>query len=234
MQDRQNRTLQTLLNVDGFLDLRPITPEPPLLTGMRKSLHASIVRVRSLAAEQRSAKDSISGSVTLRVSNLRRDRMMPLVRIARPLLKFAPGAEASLRVPHARSDAYTVATAALRMADALAPHAKLLASAGCSKEFMREFRQEARDLALVTKNADSARQRRTKATAAIVAEFKKAMKTVTVIEGLVMLHLGGQKGNVKFWKNRRRVSSRIGRPRKRKTSARQPSSTPARELTVTA
>lgn len=233
MENRQQRAEQTLENVDSFLDQRPITPEPPLLRGMRKSLRGSITRIRALAAEQQAANDSISGRVSLRVLKLRRDRMMPLVRIAKPLLKFAPGADAALSVPHARSNAYTVATAALRMADALAPHARLLASAGCSKEYLREFRQEARNLALVTKNADSARQRRATATRAIAEEFKKAMKTVTVIEGLVMLHLGANRGDIKFWKNRRRVSARIGRPRSRGNKSRSHQSSSASEAVAT-
>jgi hypothetical protein len=215
MDNRQQRTLQSFEHVLTFLDQNRVTPEPPLLAGMRKSLRASITRIRSFAADQMTAGNSVSGRVDVRVGKLRRDGMMPLVRIAKPLLAFAPGVEAALRVPHARSDAYTVATAALRMADALAPHVKLLSSAGYSKDFLRQFRQEARDLALVVKNAESARLRRTKATDAIAAEFKKAMRTVMVIEGLVMHHLGSDKNTVAHWKNRRRVSARIGRPRSR-------------------
>jgi hypothetical protein len=216
MQNRQERTVSSFHNVLFYLEGRPISPEPPLLTGMRKSLEASLTKIERHGTEQNSAKHAISGHVDVRVRKLRRNHMMPLVRIAKPLLSFAPGIEAALRVPHARSDAHSVATAAIKMADALTPHAKLLASAGCSKSYLRDFRKEARDLALVVKNAESARERRTKATNAIAAEIKKAMKTVTVIEGLVMFHLGGDKNsNIALWKNRRRVSKRIGRPRNR-------------------
>jgi hypothetical protein len=102
MDNRQQRTLESFERDLVFLDQHPITPEPPLLAAMRKSLRASITRLRSLANEQRSAKDSISGRVDFRVRKLRRDAMMPLVRISKPLLAFAPGVEAALRVPHAR------------------------------------------------------------------------------------------------------------------------------------
>jgi hypothetical protein len=141
--------------------------------------------------------------------------MMPLVRIAKPLLAFAPGVEAALRVPHARSDAYTVAMAALRMADAVKPHAKLLLSAGYSKDYLKQFRHEARQLGLVAKSAKTARVRQSKATKALKREFEKAQKTVTVIEGLVMLHHGSDSEWAKHWKTRRRVTKRIGRPRSR-------------------
>lgn len=183
MDNRQQRTLESFQRDLVFIVQHPITPEPPLLVAMRKSLRASIARINSLATEQRSAKDSISGQVDARVRKLRRDHMMPLMRIAKPLLAFAPGVEAALRVPHARSDAYTVAVTALRMADAVAPHAKLLLSAGYSKDYLKQFRHEARQLALVVKSTESARIRRSKATATIAAEFEKAKKTVTVIEG---------------------------------------------------
>ena len=215
MDNRQERTTIAFEKVEIYLDQNPVRPEPPLLAGMRKSLRASVTRIRTLEAEQSDAKYSISGRVDVRVSKLRRDRMMPLVRIAKPLLTFAPGVEAALRVPHARSDARTVAMAALRIADALAPHARLLSAAGLSKDYLRAFRQEARDLGLAAKNAESARARRSKATHALAAEFRKAMKTLTVIEGLVMLHHGSGKNAVQHWKTRRRVSKRIGRPRSR-------------------
>ena len=215
MENRQQRTLESFQRDLVFVDQHPITPEPPLLAGMRKSLQASITRIHDLYLQQHHAKNAISGNVARRVRKLRRDWMMPLLRIAQPLLRFAPGVDAALRVPHARSDAHSVAMAALKMADALAPHSKLLSSAGCSKEYMRQFRQEARDLALVTKSSQSARERRAKATSALAEEFKKAKKTVTVIEGLVMLHHGTDSTWAKHWKDRRRVSKRMGRPRTR-------------------
>jgi len=234
MDNRQQRTKESFHRDLVFIDQHPITPEPPLLAAKRKSLRSSITRIDSLATEQRSAKDAISGHVDARVRKLRRDHMMPLMRIAKPLLAFAPGVEAALRVPHARSDAYTVATAALRMADAVAPHAKLLLSAGYSKDYLKQFRHEARQLALVVKTSETARIRSSKATTAIAAEFEKAKKTVTVIEGLVMLHHGSNSVWFEHWKTRRRVTKRIGRPRNRKKSSRQPLSPSAREATIPA
>jgi hypothetical protein len=43
----------------------------------------------------------------------------------KPLLKFAPGTQHVLRVPHARANTETVATHALDLAKALTPHARL-------------------------------------------------------------------------------------------------------------
>jgi hypothetical protein len=221
MDSRQSRTLSSLVRVVGYLDHTPIVPEPPLVASMRRSLRASTKRIEALAAEQRSAKMDAKGNVAGRVRSLRRDRMMPLVRIAKPLLAFAPGAERVLHVPHARSDAYTIATAALHIADALAPHAKLLAAAGCSREYMREFRNEARDLALVSRRSEAARRRQRETTQRLAEEFRKAMKTVMVVEGLIMLHCGRDEVALVGWKHARRVTARLGRPKKRATPRRE-------------
>jgi hypothetical protein len=79
--------------------------------------------------------------------------------------RFAPIAAVSLEI----EDASTTFTRSY-------PHAKLLLSAGYSKDYLKQFRHEARQLALAVKGSESARIRRSKATAAIAAEFEKAKR----------------------------------------------------------
>ena len=129
--------------------------------------------------------------------------MLPLKNIAKGQLKFAPGAEAALRVPHARASARVVAAAALRMADSLMPHARLLASAGVNKDFLRQMRQEARGLAITTRESSEFRRRRRQATAGLAAELKKGRGIVAVMEGMVMLH---DRSNIEEWRILRRIS----------------------------
>ena len=224
MDNRQMRTMTAFDNVMLYLEQHPIKPEPPLLSGMRRKLEASIRRIRSLEADQHQAKLATTGSVEDRRRKLRRERMMPVVRIAKPLLAYAPGVQAALRVPHARADASTVVDSALRMVEVLSKHAKLVKSAGFPKQFLAEFRQEAQDLRFVARNSDKARQRRTVATAAMTVEFKKAMQALQVIEGLVMLHTNSHSSAFKLWRSRRRVSARIGRPKRRRALTLRPGS----------
>ena len=168
-------------------DWRPVQPEPPLLAKMKQSLTTSIARLRELQRQQDVASIGVSGAEMRKMrQHMRRQVLMPLVRIASPLLKFAPGTGHVLRVPHARADTVTIATHALDMAKALTPHAKLLTSAGYPKDFIAQFTTEARQLAAATTGAEKARQRRSRATAAIRQELKEAMGTVSVIEGIVM------------------------------------------------
>lgn len=222
MEKRQLRTIRALEQILAFLEKYPITPEPPLLTGMRKSLRASIDRIRRFGTEQLTVVMLRGSSVEHRRRLLRRQRLMPLVRIAKPLLAFAPGAERALRVPHARADALTVAEAAIQMAKVLKPHRKLLTSAGYPPTFLADLQHEARELALAAKRTAAARESQAKATAGIAREFAKAMKTVTVIEGLVMLYHAKDRRALEMWRWHRRVGARVGRPPRRKGSASEP------------
>jgi hypothetical protein len=216
MEKRQQRTVRAFEQTLIFLQRYPISPEPPLLTGMRKSLRASIDRIRQLGVTQMNTVTLDGGKVNHRRQHLRRTRMMPLVRIAKPLLAFAPGVEKPLRIPHARADALTVAESALALAKMLKPHQKLLRSAGYPPTFLAELQHEARELALAAKRTAAARQAQAKATAAIAREFAKGMQTVSVIEGLVMLHLAKDEAALDMWRWHRRVGARVGRPPRRR------------------
>ena len=217
MDNRQQRTVQTFERILIYLARHPIRPEPPLLASMKQSLTTSIARLRELQRQQASAHNGVSGPDARKMrQHMRRQVLMPLVRIAKPLLKFAPGTEQVLRVPHARADTKTIAMHALDMAKALTPHAKLLTSAGYPKDFIAAFKKEAQQLAAVTTGADKARQRRSRATAGIRPELKKAMGTVSVIEGILMARVPpGDRASMELWRGTRRVQARVGRPRER-------------------
>ncbi len=217
MDNRQQRTIETFERILLYLDRHPIEPEQPLLTRMKQSLTTSVARLHELRLQQHEANIGLSGeTVQMMRQHMRRERLMPLVRIAKPLLKFAPGTGHVLRVPHARADTATIATHALDMAKALTPHAKLLASAGYSKDFIAEFTREARQLAALATAGDKTRQRRSRATTAIRQEIKKGTQTVTVIEGILMTRLSpSDRAGSEEWRLTRRVQGRAGRPPKR-------------------
>lgn len=216
MNGRQSRTLQALRRVSDFVAMQTESgiPHPPLLAQMHHQLDRSIERIAKLGITQRTVK-SMPGSMVhaeqLR-RRIRRERMMPLIKVAKPLLKFAPGTAAALRVPHARASTTDVATAAVRLADVLKRHSKLLSSAGYSKQFIQEMRDEARQLASATRQNERVRQRQSQATRALAAEFQKAAKSVTVIEGILTPRLAAEPSLEATWRNARRVTARTGRP----------------------
>jgi hypothetical protein len=76
--------------------------------------------------------------------------------------------------------------------------------------------KEARQLAALATAADKTRQRRSRATAAIRQEIKKAMGTVSVIEGILMPRMSPRdRVGQGEWRLTRRVQGRAGRPPKR-------------------
>jgi hypothetical protein len=224
MDNRQERTLQALRRVDGFLAQPSLQPQPPLLTRMHKQLSRSITRITDMASRQAVPGSEVDGprGVDRLRRRIRRDRMMPLVKIAKPLVKFAPGTAAALRVPHARADAATVATAALSLAAALKPHAKLIVSAGYDRSFLQDLRADGRALKEAVHFTSKARQQRSRATHVIASEFKKCTGTLMVIEGILMPRLANDPALAAAWRGSRRVTARTGRPRakKRRASAR--------------
>jgi hypothetical protein len=112
MENRQQHTLVAFENALIFIEQRRIEPEPPLLQRMTRSLRASMRRIREWSLDQKVIGIDRGPSVDFLRRKLRRERLMPLVQIARPLLAFAPGI-AVLRVPDARADAKTVVLMAL-------------------------------------------------------------------------------------------------------------------------
>jgi hypothetical protein len=176
MDNRQERTLEALRRVDDFLAHPALQPQPPLLMRMHKQLSRSITRIMDMASIQFMPGNEVDGprGVDRLRRHIRRDRMMPLVKIAKPLVKFAPGTAAALRVPHARADAATVATAALSLAAALKPHTKLIVSAGYDRNFLHDLRADARALREAVHFTSKARQQRSRATHVIASEFKNA------------------------------------------------------------
>lgn len=137
MDNRQIRMLEALMRTHTIASQPELDGQPPLFSRMRTQLGESLTRLRDYHTTQIVATTTLTGELSLDQlrNRIRRDRMMPLVKVAKPLLKFAPGTAAALCSPHARASSTDVATAAIRLFDALKPHHKLLASAGYRRTF---------------------------------------------------------------------------------------------------
>lgn len=222
MDNRQSRTLKRLRSVLEFLKQHPIDPEPPLLRRMRTRLETSMERIAALNATQyvagRAPRNHASQVRQMRV-RLRRGRMLPLARIARPLLRFAPGSEAVLRVPHARADSLTLAMHAQAMARVLKPHAKLFVSAGYPRDVITALRADAEALATAAREGEQARKRLSDATTQLRREFARAADTLQVVEGILMPHFLADPLLEKVWRSTRRVHRKVGRPKQRRSRA---------------
>ena len=208
--------------VTGYLQKERATQELPALARILKLLEKLMAEISEHRQRQRYGHVSIAGPAELwtRKRKLRQERMIPLARTAHPLLKHAPIPEAVLRVPHASADPGAVAAHAERMVKALAPHQRLLSEAGYSKTWMTDFRAEAKALRAAASSRVERRQQRIRATASMADAFAKGMEHVNIAEGIIMGRYGPDSIERKMWRQVRRVSARLGRPRERTRKAR--------------
>jgi hypothetical protein len=209
-------------DVVGYLQKEPATQELPALARMLKLLEKRMGEIAEHRQCQRYGHVSVAGPAELRTRKrkLRQERMIPLARTARPLLKHAPIPEAVLRVPHASADPGAVAAHAERMLKALTPQQKLLSEAGYSKAWMSDFREEAKALRTAASSRVERRQQRIKATASLAEAFAKGMEHVDIAEGIIMGRYGPDSVERYTWRKARRVSARLGRPLERTRKAR--------------
>ena len=211
MQERQERTAERFRFGVSFFERHPIPNAPRLLDGMRNQLQQSLARIEDAARVHRNFPVDGHARVEHRRDALRKRKLIPLRRLALPLFTKVPGARTALQVPPAHASAAMVAAAAHRMADFLLPKSGFLRSAGITKDFLRELKQEARTLALSTRELEDARRRRALATRTVKSEITRGLGALSTLEGLIALHAPDQ---LSSWKNITGVSKKLGRPRK--------------------
>lgn len=227
MDKRQMRTVEALNRVLRFVESHPLESPPPLLMEKQRELAETIASLHSFAAEQAVGPAALWGrQVNRRRERLRRDILMPLIKVAKPLLSFAPGAERLFRLPHARASHGEVAAHVIALAAGLEPYRDLIQSAGYSDTFIEELRAEGEALARANEDAAAHRQRRSRATLAMRRGIEQALAAVSVIEGILLVQLiRDDAGLLATWRSARRIHARQGRPpkRRRRQSPEEPS-----------
>lgn len=211
MNERQRETIERFRNAFGFFAGNPIPHAPPLVSDMCGQLRKSLARIEQADRVQNHHPVAGRGRVPERRDSLRRTKLIPLRRIALPLMKNIPGARAALSVPATHASAATVAAAAVRMVDYLLPKSGLLRSAGVTKDFLRDLKAEARALALSTRERETWLARRSEATRIIRAEITKGLGAISTLDGLVALHAPEQLDGFRGVSG---IHARVGRPRK--------------------
>jgi hypothetical protein len=238
MDARVDRALARLKNVDLELGLPKsrlrvlLEDMPPMYEDFVAKLQISVKRLRQLAIEQylltpqRFREGAKTDDVRRR---LRRKYMIPLARTAKPLLRFAPGVEKALKVPHARASHRELVTTAEVMLKALQPYRKLLLSAGFEKEFFTEFRDLTKELKRIATTSSQRQAKFARVTDAMREELASASQTLRILDGLILARADRDPRLAKMWKAILRTPKPLGRPRvKRKMIS--PNELPARGL----
>ena len=179
----------------------------------------SVNRVLHLAEQEASLTPQEAGEgeqiADLR-ERVRREYMIPLSRNAKALLRFAPGIEKALKVPHKRASHRKLVSSAEVMLKAVQPYRKILISAGFSKKSFTEFRDLTKELKRIATTKSQRQVKFDRVTDEISEELATANETLGIIDGLVLARAVRKSRLAKEWRALLRHPTRMGRPPARK------------------
>jgi len=192
---------------------------PPMFERYVREFRSSVNRILHHAQEESSLSPQAAreGQRTADLrKRLRWEYMIPLMRTGKALLRFAPGVEKALKVPHARSSHKEIVAAAAVMLKAVQPYRKILVSAGFSKTFLTEFRDLTKELKRIATTSSQRQAKFARVTDAMRKELATANETLRIIEGIILAPALRKPRLAKEWKALMKHPTRMGRPPARK------------------
>jgi hypothetical protein len=191
MYTQQGRMLESLENVQHFLDEHADKLGAVITTGTRKELDEAIVALAAHAADQVGnvliAKGATHKQRALRQALLH-DHMVPIARIAKKHLPHTPEL-APLRMPRSHPSVKRLIVAAEGMAEAAAPFADVFVTAGQPADFLTRLNQAAGALAESVSAREQSRTRRTSATNGLKAKLTAGRQAVHILDAFVRIAL---------------------------------------------
>ena len=221
MNEREERSITRLTNIDvqlGYIS-KDVTNMPPHYGRCVSEFHDCVVNIGTLASQQRvnAPRGSHHGrSVATLRKQLRRQLMIPLVRMARVQLKFAPGAERALVTPHATASHPDIIAAAKRLLRFLRQHRALVEESFGAKT-IEKLRDATRDLERLTTQETKRAVEYAEATRALKKELQRARMLETQIDGMLIDKADQHRDIREMWKNARRTPKRLGRPKAKRS-----------------
>lgn len=207
MQTRQGSMLQSLRNVEAFLEQHADVLANVMQTGARQKLADAVAALATHVADQTGNTIASRGATKAQYALrqvLVHDHMAPIARIAFAELPPTP-AIAPLRMPARSIGAEKLAAAAYGMAQAAEPHAAVFVSAGLPVDFLAQL-TGATDAMLqsIGDRARNSSNRRT-ATKGLQAKLSAGRKIVRVLDAFVRTALKDDPALVAGWLTAKRV-----------------------------
>jgi hypothetical protein len=207
MQTRQGTMLDSLQNVQAFLDKNAEKLSGVVKTGARQMLADAIEALATHASDQSSSQVASEGAprkqLALRQA-LVRDHMQPIVRIARADLPPTPEVEA-LRIPRGKPTPQRLAAAAHGMAKAARPFTAQFIAAGLPADFIEQLNSATE--AMIASGHDRQQNRgvRSGATVGLGAKLTAGRKIVHVLDAFVTTALQDDAPLLASWNAVKRV-----------------------------
>ena len=213
MQTKQGSMLQSLLNVEAFLEQNAAKLATVVNTGARHKLAEAIAELEAHATEQSGSATAARGATKLQRAlrhALLRDHMASIASIARTELPQSPDI-ASLRLPKGKPTAQKLHADAYGMAQTAAKHAELFIAAGLPTEFVAQLTAAADAMIAAGADRSNSRGRRSGATKGLKSRLSAGRKIVHVLDTFVTRALNGNPALLANWnvvKRTRRTGTR--------------------------
>jgi hypothetical protein len=211
----QRRQWTTIVQAQDFL--KQHAEVAPRLVFSRQRLDAIAERISKWGNAQDVATGRSYGKAIRRLRLLlRQDHLIPVSRYGRECLRWTAGIERALKVPHARANSATLVLAAERIATAVSPkqRMKLFLEANFPRDFIAQIRAAAKELADCSRQDDTTRRQRIRATLELRRALSEGRRTIATIEALLLPHFRTQPGLARGWRSVARVPRKQGRPKK--------------------
>lgn len=190
MHATQRRTLESLKRADVFVSsyllTASLTPVSASLTDLVDALREAIATTDSLAADQQSGAQQMNTATRRALrSELRRDHLIPLRRVARVLESTMPGMPHVVNVPKKRSNEQSLIAAATAVAQDIAPYEDRFIGKGFPGDFVQQL--ESCILAVNDAKAEgsAARSRAVTATAGIRTSLQRGRDALHCLDIIV-------------------------------------------------
>lgn len=207
MQTRQGSMLQSLRNVETFLDQHADVLGGVVQSGTRQKLAEAIAALSTHVSAQSGSSLASRGATQRHYAQrqaLIRDHMAPVARIAAADLPHTPEL-APLRMPAHNAPAEKLAAAAYGMAGAAKPFASVFTAAGLSADFVEQLAAAADAMTASLDERAQSRSARSGATTGLKARLSAGRRIVHVLDAFVRTALKDDPALLSAWNTVKRV-----------------------------
>jgi hypothetical protein len=215
MQTRQGAVLESLRNVETFLDEHAERLADVVDTGARRKLDELLAELETHASDQ--VADNLGAQGALNTTQmlhrrLRRWHMRPIARIARSDLPETTAIE-PLKMPKGKPTAERLVAYAEGMAQAAAPFAGTFVAAGLPSDFIARLKTATNELRTAVNARVQHRGRQVGATTGLKQKLSSARRLVQVLDVFVETALDGDEPLLASWKIVKRVRRIASQPK---------------------
>jgi hypothetical protein len=208
METRQGNMLESLRNVNAFLDLHADRLAGVMETGTRTTLLEAIADLKAFTNQQAAGSGASRNATKIHRalrSVLIDDHMRLVSRVGRARLPRTPEL-ANLKMPQGTPSAAKLAQAAYEMANSAEANAQVFVDAGLPVDFVAQLKGAADAMMQARQDRAMSRVSRAAATTGLASQLSAGRKIVHVLDVMVTTALKHEPALLAGWRQAKRVS----------------------------